>query len=496
MELDHDICYRAICARDARFDGRFFTGVTSTGIYCRPVCPARTPGAMNCTFFICAAAAEEAGFRPCRRCRPETAPGTPAWRGTSTTVSRALRLIEEGALTDASIEDMSARLGVGGRHLRRLFNEHLGASPAAVANTRRIHFAKRMIEETSLSMTHIALAAGFNNVRRFNAAVRQSFDRTPTEIRKLAPSGLQHANGGTITLRLSCREPFDWHGLLAWLAPRAIPGIEQVKGMTYRRTVSLNDFTGVIELEPATRRGPALLLRTPVEASPVLLQIVDGVRALFDLDADPAAIAEQLSEDPLLAPAARKHPGIRVPGCWDRFELAVRAILGQQVTVVGATRLTGRLAERFGRPCTSPKSLAGHPDRLFPRPEDLIHADIAGLGMPSARAETIRRFARAVYDGEPILETAPDLPTAIARLTSLPGIGDWTAQYIAMRALREPDAFPAGDLGLRKALVGNDDKLPTGTTLRKRSEIWRPWRAYAAMLLWRNLADNTEKGRR
>ncbi len=488
MELDHDICHRALRSRDARFDGRFFTGVTSTGIYCRPVCPARTPRADNCTFFTCAAAAEEAGFRPCRRCRPETAPGTPAWRGTSTTVSRALCLIDDGALDRTGVEDLAGRLGVGDRHLRRLFAEHLGASPLAVAQTRRAHFAKRMIEQTTLSMTRIALAAGYRNVRRFNAAVRRSFDRTPTEIRARAHAAGRPASGGTVSLDLPYREPFDWAGLLGWLAPRAIPGVEQVTGRTYRRTVSHATFTGVITLAPAGGTRPGLRLSAPVEASPVLLPMADRARTLCDLGADPAVIAELLGADPRLAGIARRHPGLRVPGCWDRFELAVRAILGQQVTVAGATRLTGRLADRFGRPCDAAEGF-----RLFPRPRDLADADVAAIGLPAARARTIRTLARAVCDGEPILELAPDLDTAIARLTTLPGVGDWTAQYIAMRALREPDAFPAGDLGLRKALADASGRLPTAAALRRRAETWRPWRAYAAMLLWRDHAAPRER---
>jgi len=486
MELAHDICYRALRTRDARFDGRFFTGVTSTGVYCRPVCPAQTPKPTNCSFFACAAAAEEAGFRPCRRCRPETSPGTPAWRGTSATVARALRLIEDGALDAGGVEELASRLGVGDRHLRRLFAEHLGASPLAVAHTRRVHFAKRMIEETALSMTRIALAAGFNNVRRFNGAIRRSFARTPTEIRQRSHAGNQSAGDGTITLRLAYRRPFDWDGLLAWMKPRMIPKVEHVEGDIYRRTVSLDGFVGVIELGPASHGAPALLLRTPIDAAPVMSRIAGRLRTLCDLDADPAAITDQLGTDCRLEGLARLHPGVRVPGFWDRFELAVRAILGQQVSIAGATVLAGKLAARFGR------SVADS-GILFPGPNELAGADIASIGMPVTRAHTIQSLARAICAGQPVLELAPDLATAIGRLTALPGIGDWTAQYIAMRALREPDAFPAGDLGLRKALANEtdvaakqaDERLPSAATVRNRAETWRPWRAYAAMLLWR-----------
>jgi len=476
MKLDQDICYRALRTRDRRFDGRFFTGVTSTGIYCRPVCPARTPKAANCTFFTCAAAAEEAGFRPCLRCRPETSPGTPAWAGTSATVNRALRLINEGALEQAGVEDLAARLGVGGRYLRRLFVEQLGSSPLAVANTRRAHFAKRLIEETSLPMGQIALAAGFHNTRRFNAAVRKAFHRSPTEIRTVR--GQATASEGILILRLAYREPLDWAGHLAFLRPRALPGVEVITEDRYRRTVDLDGFTGAIEVD-RDPKGGALRLHVPASAALHLADLVERTRRLFDLDADPAGIAEALSADQLLAPALQRCPGVRVPGAWNRFETAVRAILGQQITVTGATRLSGRLIEQFGQSLSEA-------ERLFPRPADLMNADIAAIGMPGARAETIRALARAVHDGEPILEPAPDLDTAVSRLTALPGIGDWTAQYIAMRVLNEPDAFPAGDLGLRKALT-DTDRPATTTVVRRRAESWRPWRAYAALLLWREL---------
>ena len=492
MELNPRICYRALRSRDGRFDGRFFTGVRTTGIYCRPVCPARTPRAANCVFFLCAAAAEEAGFRPCRRCRPETAPGTPAWRGTSASVSRAMRLIEDGALEESGVGDLAARLGVGDRHLRRLFAEQLGASPLAVAHTRRVHFAKRLIAETRLPMTQIAFAAGFHNVRRFNAAVRRSFDRTPTEIRRGAHTPNATGNGGALTLRVPYREPFNWNGLLGFLGPRAIPGVETVDGNRYRRLVEIDDFIGGVEIKPNPEGGAALLLRAPVVAAPHLAQLSDRVRGLFDLSADPGAISDQLSGDPRLATLIKRHPGMRVPGAWDRFELAVRAVLGQQVTVAGATRLAGRLVRRFGRPIAT----AGESDPawLFPRPADLVDADVAAIGIPAARAETIRSLAKAVRDGEPILELASGLDEAIERLVALPGVGEWTAHYVAMRALGEPDAFPAGDLGLRKALA-RGGRLPAASALRKRAEAWRPWRAYAAMLLWRRAAATRKETR-
>ena len=432
-------------------------------------------------FFVCAAGAEDAGFRACRRCRPDTAPGTPAWRGTSSTVSRALRLIADGALDDAGVEALADRLGVGDRYLRRLFHEHLGASPQAIATTRRVHFAKHLIEHTELPMSQVALTSGFRNVRRFNAAVRKCFDRTPTEIRKRAP-GTREV-GGPLTVLLPVREPFDWADMLAWMTPRLTPNVEQVVGRTYRRSVDLSGDVGVIEVGPTPAAKASLTLSVPGDLALHLVAIAGRVRRLFDLDTDASAIAEQLGRDPLLRPAAQAMPGTRVPGCWDRFELAVRAIVGQQVTVVGATRLFGRIVTRFGRPL--PRAVEGGPTQLFPHPQDLADADVASIGMPKARANTIRGLARAVAEGDGVLDLAPDLDTAIQRLRALPGIGDWTAQYIAMRGMSEPDAFPAGDLGLRKAVRGRADTLPTAAQVRRRAEGWQPWRAYAAMMLWR-----------
>ncbi len=431
-------------------------------------------------FFVCAAAAEEAGFRACRRCRPDTAPGTPAWRGTSATVSRALRLIADGALNEAGVETLAARLGVGERYLRRLFHEHVGASPLAIASTARVHFAKHLIEHTQLPMSQVALTAGFRTVRRFNAAVRKSFDRTPTQIRERAPGS--YDVGGSLRVLLPVREPFDWDDMLAWATPRITPKVEQITGQIYRRTVECAGDTGTIEVGPSTAPQTSLLLSVDGNLAPHLCAIAGRVRRMFDLDTDASLISAQLGRDPLLAEAAARMPGTRVPGCWDRFELAVRAIVGQQVTVVGATALFGRIVTRFGR--VLPGASVGGPTHLFPRPQDLADADVASIGMPTARANTIRGLARAVAEGADVLELAPDLDTAVARLKALAGIGDWTAHYIAMRGLSEPDAFPAGDLGLRKAVREHADALPTTAQVLQRAEAWRPWRSYAAMMLW------------
>ena len=345
--LDPDACYRALQTRDARFDGRFFTAVRSTGVFCRPVCPARTPKRENCLFVPCAAAARELGFRPCLRCRPETSPGTPAWLGTSATVSRAMRLIADGALDDGSVGGLAERLGIGERHLRRLFLSHLGAAPLAVAQTRRLLFAKQLIDETDLPMARIAFASGFASIRRFNAAVQEAWGESPSGLRR----GRRRSGGdrSEIVLRIAYRPPFDWEGLLRFLAPRAIPGVEQVTEGRYRRTIRVDDAVGVVVVEPDPK-GAALRARVRLSRPAPLVSVAERLRRVFDCGADPEVIAAHLARDRFLARHLAKTPGVRVPGAWDGFELAVRAILGQQVSVAAATRLSGRLVEAYGEP--------------------------------------------------------------------------------------------------------------------------------------------------
>jgi AraC family transcriptional regulator of adaptative response / DNA-3-methyladenine glycosylase II len=488
MTLDFDTCYRVLRTRDRRFDGRFFTGVTSTGVYCRPVCPARTPRRDHCVFFPHAAAAEEAGFRPCLRCRPETSPGTPAWEGPSSVVSRALRLIDDGALDEGTVGELASRLGIGERHLRRLFVEHLGTSPLAVAMTRRVHFAKRLLEETHLPVSQVALSSGFHNSRRFNDAFRRCFDRPPRSMRRPGVS----TPDGAIAIRLAYRPPLAWDAMCAYLAPRAIPGVEQVANGVYRRTVDLGGVEGILSVHCDPCSG-CLVLRTPVVAGPRLFEIVERTRSQFDLTADPRVIQQQLDGDADLA-RLEAAAGLRVPGAWDRFELAVRAILGQQVTVQGATRLAGRLVQTLGRPLRGPTVPDG-PGWVFPTPATVAGAPlvkIAAIGIPAARAEAIRGLARAVAEGEPVLDAAGELGQAIDRLVALDGIGEWTAHYIAMRALREPDAFPAGDLGLRRALGAKGKPLTPGA-LKRRAEAWKPWRSYAAVRLWVASSSSRER---
>ncbi|MFO7610641.1 MAG: AlkA N-terminal domain-containing protein [Candidatus Krumholzibacteriia bacterium] len=423
MELDHATCYRAVQARDRRFDGRFFTGVRTTGIYCRPVCPAVTPRARNVEFFACAAAAEQAGFRPCRRCRPETAPGTPAWQGTAATVTRALRLIGEGALDGRSVPDLAARLGLGGRQLGRLFREHLGTTPVAVAQTRRAHFARLLLEQGDLPLAQVALAAGFGSLRRFNAVMRSTFGVAPGALRQ---AGTKPRKGApTLVARLVFRPPYAWDELLAFLAARAIPGVEAVAGDAYRRTIVWDGRPGLLTVRPG---GPDhLRLEAELAAADGAAAVVARVRRMFDCDADPAAIAAHLGADPLLARSLARRPGLRLPSGWDPFETAVRAVLGQQVSVAAATTVAGRLVRRCGSPLPEARDGLTH---LFPTPRVLVAADLSGLGLTSGRAATVAGLARAVAGGAVGLNADRGPDELAARLGALPGIGPWTAAYV------------------------------------------------------------------
>ena len=473
MELDWQTCSRARLSRDARFDGKFFIAVRSSGVYCRSICPAPTAKEKNVLYFSSAAAAAEAGFRPCLRCRPECSPGTPAWLGTPTTVSRALRLISESGLEDGGVDVLAERVGVGSRHLRRLFLQHLGATPTAVAQTRRLHFAKKLIDETSLPMSQLALASGFGSVRRFNAGIRKVYQRTPTQIRKLARL-TELLPDNHYLFRLRFRPPYHWPAMSAFLAARATPGVESVERGVYRRSISLNGMQGYFSVS-LDAENDTLTVRVQFADPRSLFFITERIRAMFDLNADWAAIAGGLRIDPALAKRVEALPGLRVPGSWDGFELAVRAILGQQVSVKGATSLAGRMAQAFGQPLSAANGLT----HVFPTPEMLADADVAAIGLPKARGETIRALARAVCDGRIRFDGIVDSRSFLDQLCEIPGIGSWTAQYVAMRALGEPDAFPSGDLGLLRALG-----LKNAAELEKRSDAWRPWRAYAAMYLW------------
>lgn len=521
--------YRALIARDPRFDGVFFVGVTSTGIYCRPVCPAPTPRADRCRFYASAAAAERRGFRPCLRCRPELAPGrmlgaadAPAVGASSIdAIERLARLaaarITAGALDHGGIDDLAAELGVSGRHLRRAVERELGAAPVALAQTRRLLTAKQLLTETDLPITKVALASGFRSVRRFNSLFRTQYRLSPSALRRSRET--RHAPGATaepatVTLSLAYRPPLHWPTLHAYLQGRATPGVEAAGpdgGGWYARTVSLDGVGGWVRVTRGARASHgrerakmgvhehALRVELSTPLLPQLVPLLARLRRQFDLDADPAVIDAHLSGDPRLAPLVQRRPGLRAPGAFGGAELAVRAVLGQQVSVRGATTLAGRLVRALAEPLAAPVELGRDavPATLTHLPIDIARladatpARVAGIGLTRARAECLVALARAIAGGElPELlstETARDPALLVRRLVQLPGIGEWTAGYIVMRALQWPDAFPHGDLGLRKAMGGL-----SAARLRVESERWRPWRSYAAHHLWAGLGDESE----
>jgi AraC family transcriptional regulator, regulatory protein of adaptative response / DNA-3-methyladenine glycosylase II len=482
MHLDSDSCYRALLTRDARFDGVFFVAVHTTGIYCRPICPAQTPKREHITFVPTAAAAQAAGFRPCLRCRPETSPDLAAWHGTAATVSRAMSLIAVGALNNASVDNLAGRLGIGERQLRRLFAQHIGASPNAVAQTRRVLFAKQLITDTTMPMAQVALAAGFGSLRRFNDTFHALYGRPPRSMRRVQGAD---APASAIMLTVPFKPPYDWPGIIGFLAARAIRGVESVQPDYYARSIQLNGAQGTIVLRKAERQNALVAtIRFPVVTA--LPAIVARIRRMFDLAADPAVIGAQLAEDPVMAPLVAARPGLRVPGTWDGFELAVRGILGQQITVKAATALAGKLVALSGSALTPADDPAlAFVTHVFPLPEEIARADDLGLalGMPRTRAAAIIGLAKAVVADASMFEPGRGLDEVIRRLRALPGIGEWTAQYIAMRALREPDAFPAADIGLMRAMATADGR-PTSAQLLAHADAWRPWRAYAALHLW------------
>ncbi len=474
MKLDHKSCYRALTARDARFDGLFFVGVTTTGIYCRPVCTARTPGADRCRFFPSAAAAEQERFRPCLRCRPELAPGQAPIDATSRTALLAAARIEAGALTSGTLEELAADLGIGERQLRRVTKQFLGVSPIELAQTRRLLLAKQLLTETRLPIIDVALASGFASLRRFNSAFRDHYRLAPRNLRKQTG---QPTAGEPLRLMLGYRPPLAWKELLAFLAARAIPGVELVSGNSYQRTIVLGKQRGWVRVTPHQER-PVLVAEIAPELLSCLPEVIVRLRNLFDLNARPDVVRTALARDCLLRDAVRRRPGLRVPGCFDGFELALRAVVGQQTSVRAATTLAGRLAERFGTEVSAP--IEGL-DRASPAVDVLADAspsEVAAVGLTAKRAESLVRLARSVAERQIALAPGVMPEATIEALCGVPGIGDWTAQYIAMRALRWPDAFPAGDLVLRRRLGGRE------RSARNAAEAWRPWRAYGAMHLW------------
>ena len=474
MELDTNLCYQAMLSHDARFDGVFFVGVATTGIYCRPVCTARTPRQENCAFFRSAAAAERAGFRPCLRCRPELAPGNAQVDAVSRLAACAARRIEEGALSEKSLTQLAAEMGVSDRHLRRVIESEFGVSPVELAQTQRLLLAKRLLTDTDLTITEVAFASGFSSLRRFHALFRERYRLNPTELRRSRPAG---ALRDSLACELAYRPPLHWTALLDFLAGHASCGIEAVEGGRYLRTVAHGKCSGWIAVAPSEGKAT---LRVEVSASlaPTLQPALARIKRQFDLTANPEQIAAHLGA------LAEAHPGLRVPGAFDGFEMAVRSVIGQQVSVRAATTLAGRFVRTFGEPIFTPFPTLTN---LTPTAERVAAADveeIIALGIIAARAKTILGLARAVAEGSVSLEPGADVEETITRLKELPGIGEWTAQMIAMRALSWPDAFPSNDLGLIKAL---NEKNPK--SLLQRAEAWRPWRAYAVMHLWKTLEE-------
>ena len=479
MDIDHDTLYSALSARDSRFDGVFFVGVTSTGIYCRPICPARTPSSRNCRFFASAEAAGKARFRPCLRCRPELAPGNAPVDNQGRVVALLVQRLDEGSLGQSpTLEEVSRRFGWSSRQIRRMVQQELGVSPHELIQSRRLLLAKQLLTETDLPISAVASASGFRSLRRFNDAFRSRHGMAPTRFRKATPIG-SRADGDTITLQMGYRPPYDWNSLLDFLAGREVSGVEAIDTGAYLRTARLGPHRGWIKVSNDSRRN-RLSVTLSTTLMPALPALLGRLRHLFDLGARPDLINARLGADPLLVAAVTEHPGLRVPGTFDGFEMAIRAILGQQITVRAATTLSGRFVARFGEALDTPFPALM---RLSPTPERVAQAtidDIASLGIIANRARCIIAVAQALDSGVLRLEPGADPEETMAALESIPGIGKWTANYIAMRALRWPDAFPKEDIVLRKALGG-----VTARQAEARSEAWRPWRSYAALQLWR-----------
>jgi AraC family transcriptional regulator, regulatory protein of adaptative response / DNA-3-methyladenine glycosylase II len=497
MELDPRRCYSALKARDARFDGRFFVAVSTTGIYCRPVCTARIPGRDRCSFFANAASAERAGYRPCLRCRPELAPGLAPTDAVRTAAHWAVARIEAGAMNEADLERLAAEYGISSRQLRRVVETEFGVTPVELAQTRRLLLAKQLLTDSALGMTEVAFASGFASVRRFNHLFKTRYGLNPTALRR---HGKPMAHADAITLKLAYRPPFDWMRLVGFLARRGAAGVECTAGSRYLRTASVESggvtHRGWFAAEPLPQQN-ALRVDISSTLMPALAPLLARVRRLFDLDANPRIIEEHLSRDARLRPMVRRQTGLRVPGAFDGFELALRAVLGQQVSVKAASTLFGRCAAAFGEPASKEfeavKSAvvmtAGMPHeqlKFFAPTADRLAATklsaLIALGLTQKRAETIRALANAVAGGGLRLEPAADVDATMRALQALPGIGAWTAHYIAMRALGYPDAFPHADLGLMKALG-----LSKAGDMLAAAEPWRPWRAYAAHHLWASL---------
>ena len=465
--LDPEVCRRARMSRDARFDGAFYLAVQTTGIYCRPICPARAPAEKNVRYFASAALAAQAGFRPCLRCRPESAPNSPAWNGTSTTVQRALQLIGQGALNTGSMADLALRLGIGERYLRKLFERELGVSPQALALNQRLLFAKKLLAETALPVTEVAYAAGFGSLRRFNSAVQTQFKLPPTALRRRRNAGTASVS---IELQLHYRPPYDWDGVLDFFGRHAVDGVETVAGGSYQRTITPGGVPGSFRVSPLQGKN-ALRLELQLADRSQLMPVVARVRRMFDLDANPAAIHAVLGQDPRLAPLLQRIPGIRSTGHWSLYEASIRGIVGQQISTQAARGVLARLSGAGRRDAQNSVTAE------FPAAATIAALEDAHFPMPGRRRETLRALADYCSGREDALE--------IDALAALKGVGPWTIAMAMMRGNGDPDTFPQKDLGLEKAWA----RLPgPDIILQHQSASWRPWRSYAANLLWRSLS--------
>ena len=471
---DHERRYRAVAGRDARFDGWFFTAVRTTGIYCRPSCPARTPKAANVSFFTSAAGAQAAGYRACRRCRPDAAPGSPEWDVRADVVARAMRLIADGEVERTGVPGLARRLGYSERQLHRLVVGELGVGPLALARAQRAQTARLLVETTDLTMADVAFAAGFASIRQFNDTVREVFAASPTELRR-RPAPAAGTAPGWLSLRLTARAPYDAAEVLLFLGAHAVPGLEEWDGTTFSRVLDLPHGPGVIALSPAADGGSAVTARLHLAELRDLGVAVSRCRRMLDLDADPVAVDEVLGADPALAALVASAPGRRVPGSPDGPELAVRAVLGQQVSVAGARTLTARLLPLAGVPLAAPVGTLTH---AFPRPEALADADLATVGLTGARRATVRALAGALAAGDVALDPGADREEAARALRAVKGVGPWTAALVALRGLADPDVWLPGDLALRRSLAA------VGSTDADAATRWRPWRSYAVMHLW------------
>jgi len=464
MTFNEEEFYRAHLARDQRFDGKFFVAVKTTMIYCRPTCPARKAKLKNLTFYIHAAQAEEAGYRPCLRCRPETAPGSPAWIGTSSTVQRAIRMMEYFALEDLSIKDIADKLGIGERWLRELFQEQVGASPQSILISKKLDIARNLLDNSTLSITDIAFSSGFQSIRRFNDAFKIRFNKPPNAFRK-EPRSI-----GKIRFQLSYRPPYAWENVIHFLSHRAITAVELIENNSYQRLISYGETSGWFRAKMVENNK--IEFEVTLNKNANILELIARLKNIFDLDADPMAIENDLKKDKKLKSLLAQQNGLRIAGAWDGFELAVRAVVGQKISVSAARTVLGRIVNRCGEKQKVDPSL--RLERFFPTPKNILAADLSNLGLTGSKIETLKKLAAAVDNKILILDGTDSFEETSQKLLSIKGIGLWTVEYIAMRALKNPNAFPETDLELQKKI----------SQLQLNPKNWIPWRAYAAVLLW------------